>query len=213
MLFKRKQAGLSLVLLLVLLPLLVLGGLAGAGCTCQPPTKGWCGPAVSDNYVYVGTIQGKVLACDLNTGDQDWREGRGAAWLLWFWLLRRHVDGQRHLWHARSLWNGRLYIGAYDGTVIWISADGQSVSGSTFERASKIVGSVAIDGDTLYVGSSNGNLYALDLNAPDLGNSLKDGWPFKTGGEIWCTPVVKDKVVYVGLCGPLPLRHRQRVRQ
>ena len=49
----------------------------------------------------------------------------------------------------------------------------------------------------MYVGSSNGNLYALDLNAPDLSKSLKDGWPFKTGREIWCTPVVKDKVVYV----------------
>ena len=36
------------------------------------------GPLVSDNYVYVGTIQGKILACDLNTGDQEWVESRGA---------------------------------------------------------------------------------------------------------------------------------------
>ena len=195
MLFKRTRRGFARALVLLLLPVLALGCLAGAGCTCQPPTNGWCGPTVSDNYIYVGTVKGKVLACDRNTGDQDWVKTVAQAGSSGFACGRTSTASG--IYGTPVLWNGRLYVGAYDGTVIWISADGSSVSGSVFDTGKSIVGGVAIDGDTLYVGSSNGNLYALDLNAPDLSNSLKDGWPFKTGGEIWCTPVIQEGVVYV----------------
>jgi outer membrane protein assembly factor BamB len=93
--------------------------------------------------------------------------------------------------------NEKIYVGAYDGSVLWVSTDGTAVSRSKFETEGPIVGGVTIDGETLYVGSSDGNLYALDLNVADLSDSLKEGWPFKTGGKIWSTPVVSDNVVYL----------------
>jgi outer membrane protein assembly factor BamB len=93
--------------------------------------------------------------------------------------------------------NDKLYIGAYDGSVLWVARDGSAVSSLKFKTDGPIVGSVVIDGDTLYVGSSDGNVYALDLNVADLSRSLRDGWPFKTGGKVWSTPVVKDKVLYI----------------
>jgi eukaryotic-like serine/threonine-protein kinase len=56
-----------------------------------------------------------------------------------------------------------------------------------FEHASP-----AIAGDTVYFGSADGNLYALD---PATG---KLEWRFKTAGRIRATPAVADGVVYLG---------------
>jgi outer membrane protein assembly factor BamB len=151
---------------------------------------------VSDNYLYVGTIQGKVLAYDLSREEKSWVKTVAKAGSSGFGCSGG-VSAASGIYGTPGLRNGKLYIGAYDGTVLWISADGSSVSGSSFDTKGKIVGSVAIDGDTLYVGSSNGKLFALDLNAADFGNSVRDGWPFKTGGEIWSTPVVSNGVVYI----------------
>ena len=56
-----------------------------------------------------------------------------------------------------------------------------------------IVGSAVVVKDTLYVGSSDDKLYALDVVN---GN---DRWAaFDTGGKIGASPAIKDNVVYVG---------------
>ena len=45
--------------------------------------------------------------------------------------------------------------------------------------------------ETIVVGSSDGNLYALDANGVEQ-------WRFETGNKIWSTPVVYEDVVYFG---------------
>jgi outer membrane protein assembly factor BamB len=193
MVFKRKLPRFPRALLLLLVTAIALTAVA---CT-SAPSRGWTGPLVSDNYVYVGTVQGNILAYDINAEGKDWVESVAKRGTTGFGCSGG-VSAASGIYGTPVLRKDKLYIGSYDGSVLWIAVDGTSVTRSKFETGGKIVGSVAIDGDTLYVGSSNGNLYALDLNAPDLGSSLKDGWPFETDGDIWCTPVVQDKVVYIG---------------
>jgi outer membrane protein assembly factor BamB len=55
-----------------------------------------------------------------------------------------------------------------------------------------VVGDLVLEGDTLFVASSDGKLYALDAAYGEK------RWEFNTEGKIWTTPAMKDGVVYVG---------------
>ena len=195
MLSKATQARLSRALLLLTVVLIALGAV---GCSAAP-SRGWSGPLVSDNVLYVGTFQGKIVALDLTTADFNERLAPELKWdpkdvvgsLGGSNLSCGRVNNPMALYGTPAVANGRMYIAAYDGTVLWVEANGgTAVSDPRFDTGRAIVGSVAIADDTLFVGSSNGILYALDLN-------LNEKWRFSTDEEIYSTPVVKDGVVYI----------------
>ncbi len=150
-----------------------------------------------DNILYVGTLQGKIFALDLTTAgpgqapDQVWdpKTVVGAVGGGGFGCTTQ-VSKPMGMYGTPVVKNGKVYIGAYDGNVLWVSIDGQGKSDPNFETGAPIIGSVVIDGDTLFVGSSNGKLYALSLD-------LKENWHFETDGKIWSTPVVSNGVVYI----------------
>jgi outer membrane protein assembly factor BamB len=182
-----------------LLPLMVLAlaALAAVGCGAAP-SRGWSGPLVSDNVLYVGNLQGKIVALDLTTADISEGLAPETEWdpltivgSLGGGFTCGRVSKPMGMYGTPAVENGRVYVGAYDGNVLYVTTNGE-VSGTKFETGGPIIGSVVIDGDTLFVGSSDGKVYALTL---DL--KLKDGWPFKTEGKIWSTPVVDHGVVYI----------------
>jgi outer membrane protein assembly factor BamB len=51
---------------------------------------------------------------------------------------------------------------------------------------------IVIQNVTVYVGSDDGNLYALDANTGSL------RWKFTTGGPVMSSPTINDGIVYVG---------------
>ncbi len=194
---KAARPRLSGPLLIVLVLAIALGAV---GCSAAP-SRGWSGPILSDGVLYVGTIQGKMAACDASSGANQWArtvvEGGGGGGFSCV-SCGGGQSAAMGLYGTPAPRGDRLYVGTYStGRVSWVARDGGAVSSLTFDTGSSIVGSVAIDGDTLYVGDSAGKVYALDLTVTDLADSLKEGWPFKTGGKIWSTPVVQDGVVYV----------------
>lgn len=198
MLSKATLPRLSRPLLVLVIIAIALGAL---GCSAAP-SRGWSGPLLSDGVLYVGTMQGKVAACEASGGAQLWAQpvaqtsGAGGFSCV---SCSGSQSTAMSLYGTPAVRGDRLYLGTYaeDGKVLWVARDGSAVSSLTFNTGSSIVGSVTIDGDTLYVGNSAGKVYALDLTVPNLSESLKEGWPFQTGGKIWSTPVVKDGVVYV----------------
>jgi len=62
----------------------------------------------------------------------------------------------------------------------------------TFEAGGEVESTAAIAGGTVYVGSRDHNLYALDLATG------KERFRYQAGGEIRSSPAVLDGVVYVG---------------
>lgn len=192
MLSKATRPRLSRILVLLVLAAIAL---MAVSCTAAP-SRGWSGPLVSDNVLYVGTLQGKILALDLTTALSN--EGVQLLWdpkdvvgSVGGGFTCGRVSKPMGMYGTPAVTNGRIYIGAYDGNVLWVSTDGQAVSDPKFKTGGPIIGSVVIDGDTLFVGSSDGKLYALSLD-------LKERWHFDTGGKIWSTPFVSSGVVYVG---------------
>jgi outer membrane protein assembly factor BamB len=191
MLSKATRPRLSRILVLLVLTAIAL---MAVSCTAAP-SRGWSGPLVSDNVLYVGTLQGKILALDLTTalsneGVQPLWDPKDVVGSVGGGFTCGRVSKPMGMYGTPAVTNGRIYIGAYDSNVLWVSTDGQAVSDPKFKTGAPIIGSVVIDGDTLFVGSSDGTLYALDLN-------LKERWHFETEGKIWSTPVVSDNVVYV----------------
>ena len=53
-----------------------------------------------------------------------------------------------------------------------------------------MVGGVAVDGDVLYFGTRDGDMYSLEA---DTGAQV---WAYETKGEVWSTPVVEGEVLY-----------------
>jgi len=182
---------------LALIALLVLSALAILGCA-SAPSRGWSGPLASDNVLYVGTIDGKVIAVDISAIP----DGGAEVPLQWSpkdvgvdtggggFLNCGRVSQPMAMYGTPVVADGRLYVGTYDGSVLYIVIENGAMS-DRFETGGSIVGSPVVDGETLYVGSSDGKLYALSL---DLGEK----WSFKTGDKIWSDPGISDGVVYIG---------------
>ena len=74
-----------------------------------------------------------------------------------------------------------ISISRNDGTLKWKYHTDDSVQSAP-----------TIDGDTLYVGSDDDNVYAININD----GSLK--WKFTTGDDIKSSPAIWDSKVYVG---------------
>ena len=66
----------------------------------------------------------------------------------------------------------------------------------------RIVGSPTLINDTLLVGTTDGVLYALELNSnPNLSPEILWTTTAKTKGAIWSSPTVADGIVYFGTMG------------
>ena len=176
-----------------LLVALVLLALAFSGCLGP---RGWPGVAGTGDTLFVGSMGGAVFA--LNS--------EGAR--LWSWAPEEEASGGLFgcgcsgaggqfragmLYGAPVVGNATVYVAVYDGRVFALdAATGEQIQ--EYDTESTIVGGLAVAGDSLFVGASDGNLYGFDLNTA----GLRPGFPFGTEDKIWSTPTVQDGTVYFG---------------
>jgi len=134
--------------------------------------------AVEGGLVYVGGYNGKVYAINSESGALRWvypREGN----------IEPIVGGL-------VVSQVNVYFGDSDGKVYTLDAATGDKVGEPFQTGDKVWSSPTIDGDTLYVGSFDKKLYAL--NTADG----SEKWQFEVGGAIGSTPLVYDNTVYIG---------------
>jgi outer membrane protein assembly factor BamB len=178
----------------LLVAIVLLIGLFLIGCA-RAPVRGWSGPVVAGDRVYVGTIKGEVVGLNNSTGIQEWRfalEGSGSTGS--FLGCAGQISTAMSIYSTPAAKEVEdsiiIYAGDYDGNVYGIVTGTQMVS--KFETDGPIVGSPTIADDTLFIGSSDNNLYAISLD------SWGKKWVFETGDKIWSTPAIDDGVVYIG---------------
>ena len=132
--------------------------------------------------LYVGSDDKKVYSIRLTDGKAE-----GGEWPF--------VTGGKVTSSPAIASDGTIYVGSHDNKLYAIKSTGKEKW--VFAGATGIISSspaIGSDG-TIYVGSEDGYLYAID---PDAG-TLKQGWPFQTGGKISSSPAVgTDGVVFVG---------------
>lgn len=203
----------------VLLLLLVALSLANLGCA-GPALQGWSGFAGQDGILYFGSMDGKVLAINPSARGQELPFPSEGEWVILVRAPapRGGMCGPLGcaptarpvtIYATPAVAGNLVYVATYAGESGKVMAIKRLAPGYDEEgipswndgewfyprKEDKLIGAVVggpsvVEG-TLYVGSSDGNVYALDAVK---GNSR---WEFNTKGKIWTSAAVKDSVVYL----------------
>ena len=155
-------------------------------------------PVFDDGVVYVGSDDGNVYAIDAATGRQRWQRRTGGP-----------------VASTPAIAQGRLFVASYDGKVyaldvrtgepLWKFATGgerrfeakglhgllpkQQTIADPFDV---FLSSPVVAEGTVFVGSGDGNVYAIDAA------SGEPRWTFRTGDVVHASPAFANGVVYVG---------------
>jgi outer membrane protein assembly factor BamB len=208
--FKIKTQRLSLILCLAVLSLLVVG--------CAGPTfQGWSGFAASDNVVYFGGIDGRVYAINTAARSQNLTFPSQGEWVFNVPSLGAPgticgpacapASPRVSIYATPVVVRDLVCVGIYagdNGKLVAINrlapgytegvplrSKGEWTYPSGVKSVGAIVGSPVVVDKTLYVGTSDGKLYAIE------GVYGEKKWEFDTGGKIWTSPVDEGDVVYV----------------
>lgn len=198
----RLKAGRGRLLLATLVAAVILVSASCAGAAGRSIARGWAGGAVLDDTLFVGSMEGKIIALD----------AAGGVMLGNPVTLETQVPSGGFgctpggtapvaVYGSPAVSGDLVYVGGYDGKVRallfegdglrreprWIYPREGSVGGA-------IIGSPVVAEGKVFFASSNGLVFAL--NAAD--GFKEDGWPFVAGGKIWSTPAVSNGTLYVG---------------
>jgi outer membrane protein assembly factor BamB/DNA-binding protein H-NS len=155
-------------------------------------------PAVADGTVYIGSYDGYLYLLSTHSGDQLAK--------LEAWDGSPVSDEQKLIYASPAVVNGTVYVSSWAGdlfawdvkmrTRLWAlditdMTDTRAASPNDSNKGPR--SSPAVVGDTVYVGSNNGFLYAVDAKSGDV------RWRYPTTGPVRSSPAVVDGVVYVGV--------------
>ncbi len=109
--------------------LLVIVAIALGAVACgAAPSRGWSGPLLADGVLYVGTIQGKVVAYNVPSQEQVWArevaEPQSSGGAFNCVNCSGGQSSPMSLYGTPAARGDRLYIGAYNGEVLWVARDG-----------------------------------------------------------------------------------------
>jgi outer membrane protein assembly factor BamB len=155
-------------------------------------------PAVTGGVVYFGSADGNLYAVDAATGKLDWK-----------------FDAHGRVNSSPAVVDGAVYVVSLDGNLYAVDAatGKQRWAFATegehrFTRAGNLgafpptevvpdpwdffLSSPAVAGGTVYFGSGDGHVYAVDAKSGAL------VWKFKTGDVVHSSPAISGGIVYVG---------------
>jgi len=146
-------------------------------------------PALYGGVLFIGSNDGHLYALDAESGKLKWKFQAAGAVASSPAVYRDTVfieagDAAIHAVDART---GREKWTVKTGVPITRDPKRMATGKWEYEHSSPVIAAA-----TLYIGSADGNVYALD---PESG---KQKWVFKTAGRVRATPAVADGVVYAG---------------
>ena len=145
-------------------------------------------PSIYKDAIYFGNSDNNLYAVDMETGEEKWR-----------------FETNDKIMGSPAVYKDSVYIGSFDGNLYALDIEtgnekwrftAEEVlhpkysSISTDDRFINIRTPPSIAEDTIYFGSYNHIFYAVDVNT---GN---EKWRIETWSALWCSPLVKDGVVY-----------------
>lgn len=147
------------------------------------PTAGWpkevsvgghivATPALDGNTLYVANVHGEVKSVDIANGV----------------VGARIAKASDRIWGAPVFDGGVLYLGSLDGTVRAIAPDGTERWRTNAGGA--VAGDLTVEGDTLYIGTLERELIALDKATG------QERWSFAGDNWFWAKPLVSGDTVY-----------------
>ena len=129
-------------------------------------------PIVVNDVVIAGCSDGNIYAFDMDTGKVEWRYKFSESTAISEANSNTIYVGSNDICYAFDIVNKKI---------LW-----------EFKTNGIITASPAVNGKTVYLGSWDGNVYAIDSNTGDI------KWIYETGWGIDTTPAVSDGMVFVG---------------
>jgi len=151
----------------------------------------WSPPTVEDRRVYFGSNDGFIYALDADSGKLIWQTKTGGP------VLGRPTLNGKYLYIVSD--DGLLYkLEKRTGKSVWqFDTHGGSVKRILYHPPESVdfeplTSGATVVGHTVYVGSADKNLYALDA---DTG---RERWHFATQDVVRSTPAVAEGIVLFG---------------
>ncbi len=151
----------------------------------------WSTPVLYGGSILVGSNDGKVYSVDRASGQENWA-----------FTTAGEVRSRLAICEGKVLFSsddGYLYtLDAAGGGEEWrFSLDGGEISRRLPDpfppyEYDYLTSSPVCSGGTVYIGSANGYVYAVESATG------KEKWKFKTGGKIRSTPLVHGGLAYIG---------------
>ena len=176
------------------------------------PEGGWSGIAQQDDFLYLGSKDGRVVRVDRATGTLD---------LTWQYPAEED-DDLGEIYGTPQIKDGIIYGSAFrcrgnecDGEVyaVDIETARSAWASGTVEYETRLVGSIGVGETTLAVGTSEiggetdpgGFLIGIDPTADmdeELGNQIgrtaREKWRIPLDGAVWGGITVQDDIAYFG---------------
>ena len=191
--YRMKQPKILFLIVIALLPLTLVSCISGSAQLA----RGWSGTTVHEGIIYVGTLDGRVVAINASTGVQKWDykftttsggASCGPAVVSAAIYTTPIVDGDF------------VYIGTYSGNTyaLSIATGARRWFYPEVGNMGAIVGSPVLHDATLYISSSDGTVYALDTGNGDLRWEDRLKWQSEPlADKLWTSPVVVGDTLYV----------------
>ena len=187
---KMKQVKILALIVIALFALLLVSCVPGGA----PPARGWSGTAVQDGILYTGSVDGRVVAIDLETRGEEWS-------------YAITVPPPTTIYSTPIVDGDLVYIASYSGKVLALNTLARSQN-LPFPQSrygewewdcpgakvgnNAIVADLLVTEDAIYVSSSNGRVYSLDKEFGDV------NWESDILHEkLWTSPVIQGGTLYV----------------
>lgn len=183
------------MLVTIIVLIAALAGCMPRGAVTNP---GWTVVAATDEAVYAVLATGQVVALNAENGQELWSypkavETKGG--FLGGCSASSNADKPLDaVYGIPALTENLILIASYDHHLYAFDRSSGSKVGDDFAAGGAIIGGVAVRDGIAYFGSSDHNVYAVDITTRTL------AWekPFATGHWVWGTPAVDEERVYVG---------------
>jgi outer membrane protein assembly factor BamB len=171
----------------------------GFSCVSGLVAVGWSGGTVSNNTLYVGSMEGRLAVVNLTDQSRQWAEplklpAQGGLFGCSSALSCGGGSSRVPIYGTPVVSDNLVYIAGYNGKIYAYNTTNLA-SRWVFPRdgyLSSFVGGLVIDQGKLFIGCSDGWIYCLDSITGDLLNE------FKTNDKIWGTPAIADNTLYIG---------------
>jgi len=184
----------------LLLSILLLGGLVFSGCRgFGAVPKGWSGGVIADETLFIGSMDGKLVALEISDGSRLWEVP----------LERQEETGGGFgcapastavaIYGSPAVAGDLVYVGGYNGKIYALVSDRDRPREEprwVYPRQGNIdgaiVGGPVVAQGKVYFASSDGKVYALDA-----ADGHKE-WVFDIGDKIWSTPAIDGDTLFIG---------------
>jgi outer membrane protein assembly factor BamB len=174
------------------------------------PAGGWSGTAAHEGSIYVGTMDGRVVAINSSTENLKWSYSTDPVTAPSSGLSCGQTSIPTAIYGTPVVDRDIVYIGTYSGQVLALSMLARSQN-LTFPqqrygewewecpinnaKSNAIVADLLVREDAIYLSSSNGRVYSLDKEFGDLNweSEVLD----ETHKKLWTSPVIQGNTLYI----------------